>query len=99
MGPARRLILVGPRFPGVYSRRASWGWCENGWLCGVDCRSIPAGVTPLTFTLAVFGIAVAAGVLGSLLGLGGGIIVVPALTLLFKIDIRYAIGASLVSVI
>jgi uncharacterized membrane protein YfcA len=56
-------------------------------------------MTPLTFTLAAFAISVAAGVLGSLLGLGGGIIVVPALTLLFKIDIRYAIGASLVSVI
>lgn len=33
------------------------------------------------------------------MGLGGGIIVVPALTLLFNIDIRYAIAASLVSII
>jgi uncharacterized membrane protein YfcA len=56
-------------------------------------------VTPLEFTLAVFGMSLLAGGLGSLLGLGGGIIVVPALTLLFKIDIRYAIGASIVSVI
>ncbi len=40
-----------------------------------------------------------AGLLGSLLGLGGGIIVVPVLTLWFHIDIRYAIGASIVSVI
>jgi len=40
-----------------------------------------------------------AGMLGSLTGLGGGIIVVPMLTLLFHVDIRYAIGASLVSVI
>ena len=37
--------------------------------------------------------------LGSLVGLGGGIIVVPALTLFYGIDIRYAIGASIVSVI
>jgi uncharacterized membrane protein YfcA len=37
--------------------------------------------------------------LGALTGLGGGIIVVPMLTLLFHVDIRYAIGASLVSVI
>ncbi len=44
-------------------------------------------------------IAVAAGFLGSLLGLGGGIIVTPALTLLFGIDIKYAIGASIISVI
>ncbi len=40
-----------------------------------------------------------AGLLGSLTGLGGGIIVVPMLTLIFHVDIRYAIGASLVSVI
>src|SRR6188768_3693459 len=37
--------------------------------------------------------------LGSLLGLGGGMIVVPALTLLLHVDIRLAIGASIVSVI
>jgi uncharacterized membrane protein YfcA len=38
-------------------------------------------------------------VLGALTGLGGGIVVVPMLTLLFHVDLRYAIGASLVSVI
>ncbi len=37
--------------------------------------------------------------MGALLGLGGGIIVIPGLTLLLGIDIRYAIGASIVSVI
>src|SRR5512138_109646 len=42
---------------------------------------------------------VAAGLLGALTGLGGGIVIVPMLTLLFHVDIRYAIGASLVSVI
>jgi uncharacterized membrane protein YfcA len=56
-------------------------------------------MTPLSFTLVTFAVSVVAGVLGSLLGLGGGIIVVPALTLLLHIDIRYAIGASIVSVI
>src|SRR3954465_10668475 len=56
-------------------------------------------MTPLTFTLAAFGLSVVAGVLGSLLGLGGGVIVVPALTLLLHVDIRFAIGASIVSVI
>src|ERR1700704_4106659 len=56
-------------------------------------------MTPITFTFLAFGISIAAGVLGSLLGLGGGILVVPALTLLLGIDIRYAIGASIVSVI
>src|SRR5437899_1553572 len=45
-----------------------------------------------------FGSAVA-GLVGSLTGLGGGVVLVPLLTLFFKADIRYAIGASLVSVI
>ena len=40
-----------------------------------------------------------AGFLGALTGLGGGVVVVPMLTLVFHVDIRYAIGASLVSVI
>lgn len=40
-----------------------------------------------------------AGLLGALTGLGGGIVVVPMLTLLFHVNLRYAIGASLVSVI
>jgi uncharacterized protein len=56
-------------------------------------------MTPLQFVLITFAISLIAGVLGSLLGLGGGIIVIPALTLLLKIDIRYAVGASIVSVI
>jgi uncharacterized membrane protein YfcA len=42
---------------------------------------------------------VAAGLLGSLTGLGGGVVIVPMLTLAFGVDIHYAIGASLVSVI
>jgi uncharacterized membrane protein YfcA len=41
----------------------------------------------------------AAGFLGSLTGLGGGVVIVPLLTLVFGVDIRYAVGASLVSVI
>src|ERR1700759_3809769 len=40
-----------------------------------------------------------AGFLGALTGFGGGVVVVPVLALLFHVDIRYAIGASLVSVI
>jgi uncharacterized membrane protein YfcA len=40
-----------------------------------------------------------AGLLGSLTGLGGGVVVVPLLSLVFGVDIRYAVGASLVSVI
>jgi uncharacterized protein len=40
-----------------------------------------------------------AGLLGSLTGLGGGFVIIPLLTLLLHVDIHYAIGASLVSVI
>jgi len=40
-----------------------------------------------------------AGLLGALTGLGGGVVLVPLLTIFFKVDLRYAIGASLVSVI
>src|SRR5262249_15292512 len=56
-------------------------------------------MSPLTFLLSLFVISFAAGFLGSLVGLGGGIVIVPALTILYGIDIRYAIGASIVSVI
>jgi uncharacterized protein len=56
-------------------------------------------VTPLGFTVAVLGISYVAGLLGSLVGVGGGIIVVPALTLLMGVGIRNAIAASIVSVI
>ena len=51
------------------------------------------------FTALIFATSVVAGLLGALTGLGGGVVIVPALVLLFKVDLRYAIGASLVSVI
>ncbi|HEX4786625.1 MAG TPA: sulfite exporter TauE/SafE family protein [Candidatus Sulfotelmatobacter sp.] len=53
----------------------------------------------LEFSLLVCGCSLLAGLVGALTGLGGGVVLVPLLTLLFKVDIRYAIGASLVSVI
>ncbi len=53
----------------------------------------------LEFTLLIALGSFAAGFLGSLTGLGGGVVIVPLLTLVFHVDIRYAIGASLVSVI
>lgn len=52
-----------------------------------------------TLALQILLLSIVAGVFGSILGLGGGIIITPALTLLFGIDIKYAIGASIVSVI
>ena len=56
-------------------------------------------MTVAEFTPIVFGSAFLAGFVGSLTGLGGGVIVTPVLTLFLGVDIRYAIGASLVSVI
>ena len=56
-------------------------------------------MTVLEFTPIVFVISLFAGFLGSLTGLGGGVVVTPALTILLGVDIRYAIGASLISVI
>jgi uncharacterized membrane protein YfcA len=53
----------------------------------------------LEFTSLIWFGSLVAGFLGSLTGLGGGVVIVPFLTLVFGVDIRYAIGASLVSVI
>jgi len=52
-----------------------------------------------TLFIVLFVGAILAGFLGSLTGLGGGVVLVPLLTLGFGIDIRYAIGTSLISVI
>jgi uncharacterized membrane protein YfcA len=56
-------------------------------------------LVPFEFFMVTFAGSIVAGMLGSVLGLGGGIIVIPMLTLLLGVDIRYAIGASVVSVI
>src|SRR5437879_12645709 len=56
-------------------------------------------MTVLEFSLLVWLGAFAAGFLGALTGLGGGVVITPLLTLGFGVDIRYAIGASLISVI
>jgi len=53
----------------------------------------------LLIALGIILFAILAGLLGSLLGLGGGIIIVPALTLVFGYPMQEAIGASLVAVI
>ncbi len=86
--------------------------CEFGSRCefipilgvrsnsGQYCRRcIVKSVNTLEFSGALFGIAISAGFLGSLTGLGGGVVLTPALTALLGVDLRYAIGTSLVSVI
>jgi uncharacterized membrane protein YfcA len=53
----------------------------------------------LLFFLLVFSASIAAGLIGSLVGLGGGVFVVPLLTLVFGLPLQEAIGASIISVI
>ncbi len=53
----------------------------------------------LVVVLLIFVGAIAAGLLGSLVGLGGGVLIVPLLTLVFGLPISFAIGASIISVI
>jgi hypothetical protein len=56
-------------------------------------------MSALDFSLILLVSSLAAGLLGALSGLGGGVVIVPLLTIIFHVDIHYAIGASLVSVI
>ncbi len=53
----------------------------------------------LGFDLTMLVASFAAGLLGALVGLGGGVLITPLLVLGFHIDIRYAMGAALASVI
>ena len=61
--------------------------------------SEPHPMTILSFTLIILVGAFFAGLLGSLTGLGGGVVIIPLLTLAFNVDIRYAIGTSLIAII
>ena len=51
------------------------------------------------FLVVLFLSSIFAGVFGSIVGLGGGVVIIPILTLLLGVDIHYAIGASIVAVI
>ena len=57
------------------------------------------GGSPVGLVLALLLLAAAAGALGAILGLGGGLFLVPILVLLFGVDIHLAVAASLVSII
>ena len=54
-------------------------------------------MTILAFTLILLLGAYCAGLLGSLTGLGGGVVVIPLLTLVLGVDFHYAVGAALVA--
>ena len=51
------------------------------------------------FVLLMFFVSIFAGVFGSIVGLGGGVVVIPVLTIIFGVDIHFAIGASIVAII
>jgi uncharacterized membrane protein YfcA len=51
------------------------------------------------FVLLIFLVSIFAGIFGSIVGLGGGVVVIPVLTILFRVNIHFAIGASIVAII
>lgn len=51
------------------------------------------------FLILIFLVSIFAGVFGSIVGLGGGVVIVPVLTLIFGVNIHFAIGASIVAII
>src|SRR5512138_1687273 len=53
----------------------------------------------LRFVAALFGSAIGAGFLGALLGVGGGVIIVPFMVLMFHLPMKVAVATSIVSVI
>ena len=80
--------------------------CHKTQRHDTECRATACHATHTlpevlesTFSLSVFAASILAGLLGSLTGLGGGVVVIPVLVLLFGVDLRYAIGASLIAVI
>ena len=58
-----------------------------------------SGLDSRVYELALFAVSIVAGFWGAILGIGGGMIAVPFLTLVLGIDIRYAIAASLISIV
>jgi uncharacterized membrane protein YfcA/uncharacterized membrane protein len=77
--------------------------CSVLLLGNITTGQHPNDVQHLHFSLPVilliFVGSIAAGLLGSLVGLGGGVLIVPLLTLVFGLPISFAIGASIISVI
>jgi uncharacterized protein len=55
-------------------------------------------LTILLFSALLFLFSILAGLIGALTGLGGGVVVIPVMVLIFHIDMRYAMGASLICV-
>jgi len=79
-----------PRKPGCLVRSVS-----AASLISKPERESRIDVTNYELVLLIAAGSIGAGFLGALTGLGGGVVIVPMLTLLFGVDLRYAIGASL----
>jgi uncharacterized membrane protein YfcA len=54
---------------------------------------------PLAFETALFATSVLAGTVGAVLGIGGAMLIIPLLTLVFDVPLRNAVGVSIVSII
>lgn len=67
--------------------------------CSASHAVYIGGVSLLLFSALILAASLLAGLLGSLTGLGGGAIIIPLLVLAFRVDLHYAIGASLIAVI
>ncbi len=59
----------------------------------------PASLLVIEFVLLMFLVSIFAGIFGSIVGLGGGVVIIPVLTIFFGVDIHFAIGASIVAII
>src|SRR5580765_7708001 len=89
--------------PGMCSMRARF-WsgstarsCRSTWREADRPRDRPVPMT--TFFVVVLLTSAGAGTVGAVLGLGGGILLVPILTMFFGVDLHYAMGASIISVV
>jgi uncharacterized membrane protein YfcA len=84
-------------------RKAKYGPVQRALVSAVAAGAgdvhISRAMTTLTLALIIGSASFFAGLLGSLTGLGGGIIIVPLLTLGFHVNFRYAVGASIISII
>src|SRR5579864_3834090 len=95
MGDAHLASKIPVHFVTYSHPQLAW-WSDQSWR---KLMLPMEHMTQVEVMLSLFAIACLAGFLGALVGLGGGIIIVPALTLLYDIPIHYAIGAYIVSVI
>jgi uncharacterized membrane protein YfcA len=74
-------------------------WGRDWSLDWPAVRAAVFGSRSMITILLIFVVGLAVGVLGSMLGIGGGVLLIPLLTGLFGVEIRTAIGASIISVI